>query len=303
MVSNKDSVYIILVNYNGCDDTIECINSILKCNYENYEVCVVDNGSTDESANNLRIRYTDSQEPVHLILSNENLGFSGGNNLGITYALERGAEYILLLNNDTIVTSNFLEELVDSSKRYGDKIAVGAKIYYESSHNNANGCIIWYAGGKFNFKTGRSKHYGIDEIDRGQLDKEQEVSFITGCCILLHKDIIKKIGLMPEDYFLYCEDLAYSIEVQRAGFKLIYNPNAVIYHKVSSSTGRNSKISVYYSVRNKLYIIRKYTNTPLLANMVFLFENIKRIICGTYDVKSVYSGYKDYCKGNVGQMK
>ena len=139
-------VFVILVNYNGCKDTLECINSLLKVKYSKMKIIVVDNASSDESVSELK-KY---DEKITLMISPANGGFSKGNNIGIKYALKEGADYILLLNNDTIVDENFLNPLLDTAAEYKNTAVVSSKIYYESDHEK-----IWFAGGSFNKVTGR----------------------------------------------------------------------------------------------------------------------------------------------------
>ncbi|MGL4873342.1 MAG: glycosyltransferase family 2 protein [Clostridium sp.] len=248
-------VYIILVNYNGFEDTKECIASLKEIHYKNYKIVLVDNNSEQKANLNF--------EGVTTIKSEVNLGFAGGNNLGIKKALEEKAEYILLLNNDTTVEKNFLSELVQTAVKDKNIGVIGGKINYFSEKDK-----IWYAGGKVNTFTARTKHIGVDELDKGEYDKETETEYVTGCMMLVPSKVIKEVGMMEEDYFLYYEETDWNIKIKNSGYKIMYNPKAKIYHKVSSSTQKINDIVSYYYDRNSYYFIMR--NFGIL-NKTFMF--------------------------------
>ena len=289
-------IHIILVNYNGWEDTVECIRSLKKSTYTDYEILVVDNGSTDDSAARLRELAGDR---VVLLEAGDNLGFSGGNNVGIRYAQAHGAEYILLLNNDTLVTPDTLERLLEAAKRHDDGAVITAKILYAFQPE-----VIWYAGGRFDGRTGRTEHRGIHEVDAGQYDKEQEMSFVSGCCMLIPAEVLRKVGPMEEDYFLYCEDLDYCCRIAEAGYSMVYAPAAVVYHKVSASTGQASDTVTYYTVRNKRRILERYIapGNRWMARCYFWLETGKRVLTREYRRSVVKRAIKDYNNGHMGRM-
>lgn len=245
-------IYIVLVNYNGYKDTIECINSLKKISYKNYKIVIVDNASSDDSLNILKQEINDCV----IIESEKNLGFAGGNNLGIKYALDHNAYYIMLLNNDTLVEMDFLDNMLNSFNK-DDRIGlVGCKIMYYPEKN-----IIWYGGGYIDWFKFIGAHYEMRQVDRGQCDKEKEIDFMTGCCMLIKKEVFEKIGLLPEDYFMYFEDVDFCMKVKNAKYKIWYNPKAVIYHKVGlSSGGEESCFSIEWCTRNRFVFMNKYKN-------------------------------------------
>jgi hypothetical protein len=297
-VNSKDKhrIAIIIVNYNGYIDTAECIESIQKSTYFLYQIIVVDNKSTDDSVDNLK-KYQNIYSFV-LLEINDNRGFSAGNNFGIKYAIDQQFDYILLLNNDTLVDSSLLHELVKTEEIYFDKAIITSKIYYAYDKD-----VLWYAGGKFNKITSRTEHIGIHEIDQGQYDTEKKVSLISGCCMFFPCESVNVIGLMDEDYFLYCEDTDYGCRFVEAGFDLVYQPKAILYHKVNSSTAKMSDLICYYSVRNKLWIIHKFINTRVrfVAYMYVFLETIKRIIKKEYSFDASKKAVLDYCIGIKGK--
>lgn len=266
-------VYIILVNYKSAQYTIDCIKSLNKITYRNKKIVVVDNFSQDNSVNEIRKNIED----VYIIESTKNEGWSGGNNIGIKRALEDEAEYVLLLNNDTEVEANFLTEMVESFGRHDNAAIVGSKIMYFDEPEK-----IWYAGGRINWFKFTSEHYGIKEIDKGQCDEEKEVTFITGCNMLIKSEVIKKNGLIPHEYFMYFEDNDYCTKVLDSGYKLVYNPNAKIYHKVSASSGgEDSPFTLMWMTRNIQIFMNKYkSKSPsfILSKIYRYLGFLKKII-------------------------
>ncbi|WP_434640805.1 glycosyltransferase family 2 protein [Thermoanaerobacterium thermosaccharolyticum] len=273
-------VYIILINYNGYKDTIECVRSIEKITYKNYKIVIIDNASTDNSIDILR----QTLKNYKIIQNDKNLGFAGGNNVGIRYALENGAEYILLLNNDTVVDKDFLSYLIKGFSVKENVGMVGGKIYYYDKPDK-----IWYAGGKFNKLRARGVHFTLDNnIDY------KEVKFITGCLQLISADAIKKVGLMKEGYFLYYEDVDYCFRFIKKGYKLIYSRNSIIYHKCGGSANYKSPLSIYYSNRSRFLFINENLDGILLiiSNIIFFLEFfIKFIIYKKDNKKSLLKVY------------
>lgn len=294
-------VYIILLNYNGYKDTIECINSLEKISYKNYKIVIVDNASTDGSEDILKNEF-----PHHIFIqTGSNLGFAGGNNVGIKYALENGADYILLLNNDTVVEPNFLEPLVEYADKDNKVGIVGGKINYYHNRNK-----IWSAGGKVNLFTGSTYHFGLNKNNSDYINKFNKVKFLTGCVQLIKKDLINDIGFLDEDYFLYYEDTDYCTRAVKNGWKLVYIPNSIIYHKVSSSTKKSSPIQLYYLTRNRMLFISKNSNNKL-AKIIFncywiivsILRYIRKFFLKDKNRVYIYLGIKDYYLKNFGYRK
>lgn len=228
METQSPSVAVIIVNWNRRDDTLECLDSLTKLTYPNWRAILVDNGSTDGSARAVRDRYPD----VKVIESPVNLRFAGGNNLGLKDVLEEGGDYCLLLNNDATVESDFLNHLVEAASFDQSVGLVGPKILY---HHRPD--VIWFAGGVLKPAWGYVRHFGLRQVDDGRFDEQRQVSFLTGCCLLIRRDVIDRVGLLDEGFYLYSEDADYCLRSMKAGYKLIYEPKARIYHKVSKSSG------------------------------------------------------------------
>jgi len=256
-------VFIVLLNYNGYKDTLSCIDSIVELEETfNNNIVVVDNNSTDNSK---EILEKDSR--FHFIEANENGGFARGNNIGIKYALDNGAHFILLLNNDTVIEKNAITNMVKKMQEDSALGIVGSRIMYYDNKD-----IINYCGGKYNWLKATTIHENYKEkyIDEGTDYKDTE--FVTGCSMLIKTEVFKKVGMLPEEYFMYYEDADYCMQVKEKGYKLGVCTNSVIYHKVSiSSGGENSPFSIKWGNRNRLIFINKYKKYTkgLLTKLVF----------------------------------
>lgn len=261
-------VYIIIVNYNGSDDTIECIKSLLKIAYKKFKIVVLDNNSNESEIK--KLKDIENNELFELIELKENLGFAKANNIGMKYAIEKGADYCLLINNDTIVEPNFLGPLVDTFKLDDNIGIVTGLILNYYNHNNK-----WYDGAKINW----DKFEGCDEANL-QLNKNsviREVELISGCLMLIKKELILKNILLPEEYFMFYEDIDYCAKVRKKyGYKLIYNKESVIYHKISqSSGGEKSPFYFKYSTRNWFIFMHKYKESSknFLKSKLYFYIN------------------------------
>jgi len=287
-------VSIVVLNWNGWEDTIECLESLLQIKYSNFDVILVDNASEDDSLERVRnycsgnlpvesrfFKYNPHNKPItvdeydetfknekipqkienltnkhiNLIKNRENIGFPGGNNVGIKFALKFfEPDYILLLNNDTVVDENFLGELVKSGESREDVGILGPKIYFYDEPQT-----IWSAGCKISWKLSRGIQIGTSELDKGQYDTRKEVEYVSGSAFLIKTRVIKQIGLMDEEYFLYFEESDWTLRANKEGFKSLYNPSSHIWHKVSKSGGGISKpLGLYYITRNRWIFMKKW---------------------------------------------
>src|SRR5690606_4879769 len=189
---------------------------------------------------------------VEVLGTGQNLGFTGGNNLGIRYALAGGAEYIMLLNNDTMVAPDMLDVLVKAMSA-GPAIGVaGPTIYYYSQPET-----IWSAGGNIDWKHGLTNMIGIGDEDKGQFGTAtREVDFVTGCALLVRRDVWEKAGLLDDKFFMYYEETEWCVRAQRAGFRIIHVPMAMMWHKISLAEREASERVYYYMTRNRLLFLR-----------------------------------------------
>lgn len=289
-------VTIILVNYNTGEHTVECINSLSDIMYSNYEVIIVDNASDENDIEKLRM----IQNPkVRLIESKQNLGFSGGNNLAIKEALKK-SDYVMLLNNDTTVEKDFLTEMINRANSSNEIGVVCPKIF-----NYYNRQEISYGSADINYFKGGVYIYGINERNETVYNTPREITFATGCCMLIKKEVLEKAGFLPEEYFLYFEDTDYSVKILKSGFKMWYEPKAVIYHKESVSTEKCSPNYQYYFSRNRFMFIRnnfpnKYKITAYPISFLYI---IKSILKGRFNVSNCYEGIRDFFLGKKGKRE
>ena len=243
------SLAIILLSYGRASDTIECVRSLERSTYTDRDILVIDNASPDGSAD----RIAAACPHITIIRNDRNLGFAGGNNVGVRAALERGARLILLLNNDTVADPKMLGRLVDAADARPRTGAVGAKIFYADPPT-----MLWYAGGSLRVASAATSHHGIGKPDAAAFDRPVVCSFVTGCAMLVPASVWREVGLFDVDYFAYLEDADFCYRISRAGYQLWYEPSAVLFHRVSSTTARDSPGYLYLNVRNKILFLRKH---------------------------------------------
>ena len=233
-------VAVVILNFKVKEEIKKCIRSVQSSTYKDLEIIVVDNYSQDELEKEIS-----SFDDVYFYQTNKNLGYTGGNNIGIKIALNLGVDYILILNPDTTIDKKCIENLVKGIEKNKAGI-VGPKIYFSGTKT------IWYAGGVMDLANVIGRHRGVDEKDLGQYEKEEETDYITGAAILIKSNVIKKIGLFDENFFLYYEDSDYCMRAKKAGFKNFYIPNAIVFHDNAKSSGLGSPLQDYFITRNRM---------------------------------------------------
>jgi hypothetical protein len=240
---------------------MECLESLRQITYKDYDVTVVDNGSEGDEARVLKEGFG---EWVHLIENDRNYGFAEGNNIGMRQVLETSnPKYILLLNNDTIVDPAFLSELVTVAESDPKIGIVGPKIYYYDEPTR-----IHFAGGTYLRRIGQPFHIGQNEWDEGQYDETKETGYITACALLIKKGVIEDIGLLDRDYFIYYEELDWTLKARKKGYRIVFVPKARVWHRVSRVSGLGTPFYTYFSTRNRIRFVRK--NASML-DFVLLF--------------------------------
>lgn len=239
-------VAVVILNYRVADETIKCIESVKNSSYMNIKIIVVDNHSEDGLEEKLR-----DVEDVYFYQNEENSGYTGGNNLGMKLALQMGVDYVLVLNPDTTITPDCIENLVKAAEKTGAGI-VGPKIYFTGSKT------IWYAGGVMDLANVIGKHRGVDEKDVGQYDEQMETDYVTGAAMLINIEVIKKIGFFDDNFFLYYEDADYCMRAKKKGFKIYYVPEAIVHHENAKSSGLGSPLQDYFITRNRMLYGAKF---------------------------------------------
>ena len=270
---NAARVGVVVLNWNGCEVLRECLRSLAQTNYPALDIVVVDNGSTDASCATVATEF-----PRALLIRNrENLGFCAANNQGVTAAFERKNEYVLILNNDTVLHPECIGRLVRRARSEPDTAAVSPKIYFWQPRDR-----IWFAGGLFNLWTGSNAHVGYRKRDRPAWNVSRSMSFICACAMLVSRRAWQEIGAFDELLFRSAEDIDWSLRARRAGYRLLYEPEAVIWHRESFDILHNEGPGrqMYFYTRNRLAVMWKHAKGRhwLTFLLCFAFRCVKQIV-------------------------
>ena len=296
-MQNEFKLSIITINYNGLKDTCELIDSIPFNNY--MEVIVVDNASTQDEASVISKRFPQ----VKVLRSEQNLGFAGGNNLGIK---EAQGKYILLINNDTYFKELNIDALIERLES-SDKISIVCPKLRFAWGNNP----IQFAGfTELSPITIRNQAIGFGEEDHGQYDTAHPTPYAHGAAMLIKREALDKVGFMPECFFLYYEEIDWSMMFTRAGYEIWYDPACTVYHKESQTTGQNSPLRTYYITRNRLLLVKrnykginKYLSYIYLIGIVGLRDILKyTFIQQPGLLKAVLKGLRDFRNSNFSHL-
>ena len=269
MVSQPLVISVIL-NTNRRDDTLECLDSLQKNSYLNHQVIVLDNHSTDGSVTAIRETYPD----VQIIELEENLGYAGNNNVGIEVAMEQGADWVFVLNEDTILERECLAELIEVGESDPQIGILGPLVYHHDEP-----AVIQSAGGILG-KYWESIHLGKNEPDQGQFVEPHIVEWISGCAILVRREAIERAGMLDNDYFIYWEETEWCIRIGRDGWKIIHVPQAKIWHKGVQRNYQPSPSFTYYGTRNHLRTLSKH-GAPMRAKVYTWFQLLRTLVSWT----------------------
>jgi GT2 family glycosyltransferase len=277
------NVGIIVLNWRQSQLTIDTINSLIKIkkNSFDYKIFLVDNDSQDNSFNLFKNKFSKDSK-IDILKTESNLGFVGGNNFGIEKALKENFDYLLLINNDVLVDKDFLENLVLEAEKNKNLGILSPKIYFAPGFEfhknryskNEIGKVIWSIGGFMDWNNIISGNIGIDEVDKGQFDSSNyDLEFVSGCCMLIRRDVFKRIGLFDKKFFLYLEDFDFCQRTRESGYKIAYIYNSKIWHINSGSSKPGSSIQDYFLTRNRLLFGFRYAK---VRTKIALFrESIK----------------------------
>lgn len=276
---------IIILNFNSYKQTIECIESVKNITYPNFEIIVVDNNSKDDSLKHIKSSYPD----VILLKSRDNLGYASGNNLGIKYALEKNIEYICILNNDAAVDRNFLEPIIKTLMDDKKAAAAGPSICYYGQDD-----VIQAMGGNINLYTGlptmKFKGKKLSQVKEDMVS----VDYLGGACFVVKAEILKKFGLIPENYFLFYEETEFFLNIKRQGYRLISIRDSKVYHKVSGTISNYKGLSYFFLNRNRIIFVRR--NARLYHKFIFFFYIILETF-GRMILRGELSLFKYYYEG------
>jgi len=261
MINKQESVLIIILNWNGISDTMECLRSIKEQDYKDIDILVIDNGSRENPER--EIKKLDSH--IIFVRNEENTGFAAGYNQGIEWAKTKDYDYLFLVNNDTVLASDCISKLVVREKQHKDKAVITPSILYYS-HDGKNS-IIWSEGAKINLLTGRTEH--INHMMQYVFkDEVMTVDYIVGCALFLPNAAATN-PFFNTEYFAFYEDVDCSFSLKKKGYELLVDKSTYIHHKVSATAGYLSRFSIYLQARNKLLFMKK--NRTALEYMAFLF--------------------------------
>jgi GT2 family glycosyltransferase len=275
----KYKIGIIILNWNGPEDTLECIKSLKKIKRRNFKIFLIDNGSSDDS---LKLFSREKSKNLEIINNRINLGFDLANNLVTKNLLDQGFEYILFLNNDVVVDKKFLDYLVEFLEKNEDVSVVAPKIYdyyHTSELNSAN------VPGKFNLKVGGGSPFFSSLAEFKNQSIPFEVDYVSGCCFMVKNKMLKKVGLFNKNFFAYGEEIDFALRAKKRGYKFYVIPNSKIWHKGSASSNKISGFKLYYSTRNMIWTERIHSSRIDFVYFILNFiikkipKNIYKIIC------------------------
>ncbi|MEG9437701.1 glycosyltransferase family 2 protein [Edaphobacter sp. HDX4] len=289
-MTSTPKVACVLVNWNGWQDTVDCLDALKLNDYPNLKIIVVDNGSTNDSVSRIRASHPD----ILLLESSKNLGFAGGNNIGMRYALSDKAEYIWLLNNDTKPAQDSLSRLV-AKARTDPKIAAVASVCYYA--DNPSTVQVW-AGAKVNLWIGYARNFTEPQSD-------QSLDALYGASMLIARPALEQVGLLDEGFFHYWEETEFSVRLRNAGWRLAAAPESRILHKVGASTGGYNPVLDRYFTTSGLRILRLHSKIPHFAMLWFLTVRLatRAVRFKVTQCRSVYAGVQDYLRSLPIQLK
>lgn len=296
-------IAVVVVHYKNKGDTWECLNSLFKKKQNSGSELILIVNTYINSEEDLINKVKSEFRKAIIIENKKNLGFVVANNQGIREALRIGCKFIILLNNDTVVKDDLVNKLVTFAQSDPNIGLVSPKIYFAKGfeyHKDRysefeRGKVIWYAGGLIDWDNVYAFHRGVDEVDNGQYDSIRETDFVTGCCMLIGREVIEKIGLFDEKYFMYYEDIDYAVRAKKMGIKVIYYPDAFIWHKNAASSDRpGSPLHIYYQNRNRLYFGFRYAS--LNTKKSLLIDSLRLLFKGSFYRQAVLDYY-------LGKMK
>lgn len=282
----KPIITVLIVTYNSADYIDKCLASVLANHNSSFDLNIIisDNDSKDSTVRIISQKFKSAK----IILNHKNLGFSGGVNSGLKIGLKTSSEYFFILNPDTLLKP---DTIVNLFKHRNEADILSPKIYFTEKPK-----VIWYAGGEIDWENCYGKHIGVDEKDIGQHDQIRVIDYSTGCAELINRAVFEKTGLMNEKYFLYMEDVDFSLRARNNGFKIKFIPESILYHHNAKSSSVGSPIQDYFFTRNRLYFALSYAN--LRTKIAVIKQSLGFLLNGR---KAQKWGTIDFFSGKMGQ--
>ncbi len=301
MTHSQPTITVVILNVIEINMLVECLRSLNKTQYAKLGIIVVHNGPPVTDYENT-VRFA-SERVSDIIFTGYNSGFSSGNNAGIQLALGRGADYILLLNDDTVVSPSFLDLLLQTAEKIPDAGMLGPKIYHFLEPRK-----IWFAGARFDPRTCTMTTPGSDQFDEGMDSEPLESDYITGCTLLIKRRAVERIGLLDERFFLYWEDVDWGLRAKKSGLKNIMVPHSHVWHKVSASSGgMDSPLRIYHKTRSHLLLARLHAPESLNRLHMRFFRDIAWLLIKSSGphragkAMSYLAAIRDYHLGKTGR--
>lgn len=300
MLSNP-KITIIILHWNNYTDTLSCLASVAELDYDNYQVVVIDNGSSNNSAAII----ADAHPDIKILVAKKNLGYTGGNNMGIEFAIQDGCDFVWLLNDDVTVAPNSLSALVGVAITNPKVGFLGPKVYMHEDRQRFLSC-----GGIID-NYWHPRLLGIGELDKGQYDDTSEVDYLSGCALLVSQETIQAIGMLDDDFFAYHEDIEWCYRGKRANLKVVFVPEAKVWHPDTQKRDGNSPLVTYYISRNSL-IFAKKNSLGIKVQMRLLMSYLRTLLSWTLRPKwrnkhrqrdALWQALLDFARGQFGHKE
>jgi GT2 family glycosyltransferase len=299
--NNRPLVGVVIVNHNLKDSLRETLESFKKINYPSVTIVVSDNASTDGAQEMVRTLFPD----VHLLAHKEEQGYARAASLGMAFLVEKGVKYIFSTTNDVMVDAEMLNVLVDYAEKHPDAGVLGTKIYFFDRPD-----VLWHAGGSISPFHGHSRHIGWERKDHARYGQVRECDFVTGCGYLLRAEVLKKIGYFKEDLIFYSEDAELCYRFREAGYKVLFIPEAKMWHKTGTTLAKNRPVQLHYSTRNQLYLLQRHRvgYYPLILWVNAIAVSGFKMALFTLMLRwknslGIYRGVRDWRRGKYGWIR
>lgn len=298
--SEKPPVGVVIVNHDLKDSLRETLASFRKVNYPGLQIVVSDNASTDGSQEMVRTLFPD----VHLLAHETEQGYARAASLGMAFLADK-TKYIFSTTNDVIVDPDIITVLVDYAEKHPGAGVLGTKIYFFDRPD-----VLWHAGGRIHPLHGHSYHFGWERKDAPRYSRARECDFVTGCGFLLRSDVLQKIGYFKEDLVFYSEDAELCYRFREAGYKVMYVPEAKMWHKTGTTLAKNRPVQLRYSTRNSLYLLRRHKVGwhPLTLWMYLLIVSPAKMLVFAFVARwrnstGIYKGIQDWRCNRYGWIR